>query len=167
MIRYYPVTPMAKPRMTRMDAGIMSKLRGGRRLNAKEQKRGPLLSRWLAYSDEVRLRRVYVPEGSAHLCFVLPFPSSWSEKKRCLLRGYPHRGKKDGARKNDVDNLAKGLLDICFGDDSAVWDIRLSKIWSDHGGIFVCDNFTDWPFVMPLDVRGWRAVATRGAQRSA
>lgn len=158
---------MAKPRMTRADAITMSKLRAHRRLNKKEQKRAPLLSRWLAYSDEVRLRRIFVPPGGGHICFVLPFPASWPQSKKNQLRGHPHLGKKHGARKNDKDNLEKGILDITHEDDSAVWDGRTSKIWFDYGCIFVCDSMSDWPFIMPLDVRGWRAVAERGARRTA
>ena len=67
MLKHYPITPIAKPRMTRADAITMRKLAAGKRLSDKERKRAPLLSRWLAYKNEVQLRRVDVPEPAKQL----------------------------------------------------------------------------------------------------
>lgn len=161
MLNYYPITPMAKPRMTRADGFTMSKLRAGKRLNEREQKRAPLLSAWLAYSDEVRLNNVQIPEGGSHIIFVIPFPRSWSMTRRDELRGRPHRGKADKAKKNDKDNLEKGLLDVVFGDDSAVWDSRVSKVWHDNGGIFVAPEGCGFTFSLPFDASGWSVLARR------
>ncbi len=159
--RFYPITPIAKPRMTRADAITLKKLRARRRLNDKERKRAPILSAWLAFIDEVKVRSVVVPESDTHVCFVMPMPTSWGQDRKDHMRGQPHRGKKDKARKNDVDNLAKALLDAVYGEDSGVWDIRSSKVWHDTGGFFVAHQ-ERWSFTIPLDVEGWKRISDRG-----
>lgn len=126
--------------MTRADGFIMRRLVAGDRLTAKQEKRAPKLRRWLAFKDEVRIRHVRLPDTNAHVIFLLPMPASWSQKRKDKMRGYPHRGKKDGARKNDVDNLTKALLDAVYGEDSGVWDIRGTKFWWDSGGLYVIEN---------------------------
>lgn len=158
--RFYPITPVAKPRMTRADAITLKKLRSRSRLNNKERKRAPILSAWLAFVDEVRARSVQVPEYDTHVCFVMPMPTSWGSARKDAMRGQPHRGKKDKARKNDVDNLTKALLDAVYGEDSGVWDIRASKVWFDYAGIFVAHQ-ESWPFTIPLDVDRWKQLAAR------
>lgn len=131
---------MAKPRLTKADAITMRRIRAHQRLTAKQQKREALLCRWLTFIEEVRLRKVHIPDQNSQVIFLLPMPNSWTQRMRDQMRGYPHRGKKDKARKNDVDNLLKAILDAVFGDDSGVWDIRPTKIWWDEGGIFVIEN---------------------------
>lgn len=159
--RFYPITPIAKPRMTGADAITLKKLRARRRLNDKERKRAPILSAWLAFVDECKLRKVQIEESDCHVVFVMPMPASWTKTRRDEMRGQPHRGKKDKARKNDVDNLAKALLDAVYGEDSGVWDIRSTKIWSDCGGIFVAHQ-AEWQLTIPLDVETWANFAKRG-----
>lgn len=113
----YAITPMAKPRMTRAD---------------KWKQRGCVL-RYRAYKDEIRLRKVLVPEGGVRITFVIPMPVSWSNKKRDAMDGQPHQV------KPDVDNLHKGLLDAVFQDDCQVWDHRVTKIWGEIGAIIIED----------------------------
>lgn len=161
MIDFYPITPMAKPRMTRADAITMKKLRSSGRLSPKERKRASILSDWLGFVDECRIRHVFVPECNAHVVFLLPMPKSWSVRKRNQMRGQPHRGKKDKARKNDVDNLEKALLDAVYGEDSGVWDLRATKFWWDFGGIFVMENEALYIRV-PFDFSVWHVAAVRG-----
>lgn len=108
----------------------------------------------MAFKDEVRLRKVQIPDENAQIIYLLPMPISWTSRRRDEMRGYPHRGKKDKARKNDVDNLEKGLLDAVFGDDSGVWDLRNTKIWWDTGGIFVLENESIY-ITIPFDRALW------------
>lgn len=165
MFDYYPITPLAKPRLTKADAITMRRIRARQRLTAKQQKREALLCRWLAFIEEVRLRKVYVPDKNSQIVFLIPMPKSWTQRMRDQLRGYPHRGKKQKARKNDIDNLLKALMDAIFGDDSAVWDIRGTKLWWDEGGIFVIEQEAleiKIPFdrELWLDRAGVRSVAS-------
>lgn len=111
----YHIEPMAKPRMTRAD----------------KWKQRDCVLRYRAYKDEIRLRNVQVPEGNAHIMFVIPMPASWSNKKRDVMAGQPHQ------QKPDVDNLHKGLLDAVFLDDCRVWDHRVTKVWGEVGCIII------------------------------
>lgn len=113
----YPITPVPKPRQTQSD-----------RWNKR-----PRVLRYRAFADECRARKVVVPECGAHITFVLPMPASWSNKKRDTMDGQPHQV------KPDKDNLEKALLDAIYGDDSVVWDSRVTKIWGESGAIIIKD----------------------------
>ena len=120
----HPVVAMGKPRMTRADRITMAKLRKHRRLNEREMKRAPVLSRWLAYSDEVKYRRLTLDlDRYYHVLFVIPMPPSWSKARRAEQCFRKHQ------QKPDKDNLEKGLLDILHGEDCAAWDGRVTKVW--------------------------------------
>lgn len=111
----YPITPVPKPRMTRGD---------------KFQKR-PRGCAYRAFCDEVRIRKVHVPEAGSHITFTMPMPKSWSNKKRAEMDGKPHQ------QTPDVDNLQKALMDAVFDDDSHVYDMRVTKVWGREGAIIV------------------------------
>ena len=110
----YPITPVPKPRMTRRD-------RWAKR---------PCVLRYWAFKDEVRLRRVSLPDR-CRVVFVLPMPASWRDDYRYAMRGLPH------TKKPDLDNLIKALLDAVFVDDAHIHEFHGSKIWGDNGAIRV------------------------------
>ncbi|MFG1172141.1 RusA family crossover junction endodeoxyribonuclease [Erwiniaceae bacterium CAU 1747] len=112
-MQIYDICPLPKPRMTQRD-------RWAKR---------PEVLRYRAYCDEIRLRRVTLPECCSHVIFILPMPVSWSKKKRAASAGQPHQ------QKPDADNLLKALMDALYDDDSSVWDVRVSKIWGETGSI--------------------------------
>jgi Holliday junction resolvase RusA-like endonuclease len=114
-MKHYAVTPMAKPRMTRAD----------------KWKQRDCVLRYRAYKDELRLRRVEVPEGGVIVTFAIPMPASWSKKKRAEMDGQPHQ------QRPDVDNLHKGLLDAVFDEDCRVWSHWIRKVWGEDGGITI------------------------------
>src|SRR5262245_57443372 len=111
---YYPVTPVAKPRMSQRD---------------KWAER-PCVLRYRAYCDRLRLARVKLPEP-CKVVFFLPMPKSWGKGKRALMLGRLHK------QRPDVDNLLKGLLDALYGDDSHVASIWAEKRWAHDGAIMV------------------------------
>lgn len=113
--KVYNITPLGKPRMTRAD----------------KWKKRPEVLRYRAFCDEVRLNKVTLQESGYHVIFVLPMPPSWSKKKRALMDGKPHQ------QKPDKDNLEKALLDALFGEDSHIWDGRVTKIWGETGKIVI------------------------------
>jgi Holliday junction resolvase RusA-like endonuclease len=63
--------------------------------------------------------------------FYLPMPKSLSAKKRAALANTGLQ------KKPDFDNLVKAVYDAVLEEDSAVWDVRSTKLWSplDHGFI--------------------------------
>lgn len=107
----YDIAPVAKPRMTRRDK------RGDKR---------PCVARYHAFKDECKLKKVEVPESGAHITFYLPMPKSWSEVQKTIHMWEQHQ------QKPDVDNLLKALLDACYLDDSSVWDVRVTKRWTEY-----------------------------------
>lgn len=111
----YDITPVPKPRMTQRD---------------KWAKRKPVVT-YRAFKDEIRLRKVSLPEYGYHVTFVIPMPKSWSKKKKTEMNGKPHQ------QRPDKDNLEKALLDAVFDEDSRVWDGRVTKVWGRKGLIIV------------------------------
>lgn len=117
---YLPITPVAKPRMTRSD----------------KWKKRPCVLRYREYCDSLRSawgEREF-PAAGAHLSFHMPVPNSWSKKKKLEMMGEPHQ------QKPDVDNMIKAVLDALHIDDSHIYDIRGSKYWAGAGYIEVYLN---------------------------
>lgn len=113
-LHFFPITPVAKPRMTQQD---------------KWAKR-PCVLRYRAFKDKCRLHRVPVVSGCT-VIFYLPMPESWSERKRTKMLGLPHR------QKPDLDNLIKGLWDARVKKDEALDSVHAEKRWSTVGAIEV------------------------------
>ena len=108
LVSIYPIAGMAKPRMTKRD----------------KWKGRPIVLRYHAYKDELRLHRVALDlQRFYHVIFVLPMPRSWSNKRKNGMAYTPHM------QTPDTDNLEKGLLDALFGDDRSAWDGRCTKVW--------------------------------------
>ena len=114
-IKFYNVTPVPKPRQTRSD----------------KWKKRPSVIKYREFADQVRAAGIEIPVSGAEIVFKLPMPISWSKKKRAKMLGSPHQA------RPDIDNLLKALLDAIFDEDSCVWDIRASKLWSESGSITI------------------------------
>lgn len=110
------ITPVPKPRMTQSD---------------KWRQRGCVVRYW-EFKD--RLRELWgeddLPEAIG-LVFIMPMPTSWSEKKKKLMDGKPHQA------KPDTDNLQKSVWDCLAESDSYIWDARATKFWGRAGSIYI------------------------------
>ena len=115
---YFPITPVAKPRMTQRD---------------KWAKR-PAVQKYWEYKDKVREYKITLPDNGYHIIFTLPMPMSWSDKKKSKMNGKPHQV------RPDKDNLEKGLLDAIFEEDSHIWDGRVTKLWGYVGSIEIMEE---------------------------
>lgn len=111
--KIYNIVPIAKCRMTQRD----------------KWKKRPCVMRYMAFKDLVALHRVKLPKSGAHVLFVLPMPKSWSKQRKQIMAGQPHE------QVPDWDNLGKALSDAVYRDDSAIWDIRITKVWGYEGRI--------------------------------
>ena len=116
--REYLITPVPAPRMTRSD----------------KWKKRDCVMRYFRFRDEVRLNKVTLEPFGSHVTFFMPMAKSWSRKKRAKMLGVPHQ------QKPDVDNLCKALLDALFDDDAHVFDVRITKVWSDICKITISEN---------------------------
>jgi len=117
-VRYYPITPVAKPRQTVRD---------------KWKKRTSVLV-YRAFCDECRLRGLTLPSAGFHALFLLPMPRSWSRPRRAKHYLQAHLS------RPDLDNLTKALMDAVLPEDSMIWNQRATKIWAAEGGIVVADH---------------------------
>lgn len=104
----YGITPIPKPRMTRAD----------------KWKKRPCVQKYWDFKDEVRRLNIDLPESGAHVIFYLPIPKNGIKRL-----GKPHQ------QKPDCDNLLKALMDAIYDDDAHIYDIRVSKFWSEKGYI--------------------------------
>jgi Holliday junction resolvase RusA-like endonuclease len=103
------IPPMPKPRQTQSD----------------RWKQRPVVVRYRAWCDEVRRQMGgrALPEAF-WVRFWVPLPPSYDKAKRAALAGSQH------AQKPDIDNLLKALMDALLEDDSGVWDVRATKLWT-------------------------------------
>lgn len=107
------IRAVPKPRMTHADRWL------GR----------PCVLRYRAFCDELRLRRIVLPERFVAI-FRIAMPKSWPRARRDAMRGTPHRQTPDRA------NLLKALEDaLCPHGDAHLWDGREAKLWADEDAI--------------------------------
>ena len=116
-MKKYPITPVAKPRMTRRDKW----------LNPPR----PAVAKYWLFKELVGMYQVRLPLRDAHIIFVLPMAKSWSKKKQAAMCDTPHE------QIPDWDNLGKALSDAIYNDDSKISDIRISKKWGYEGEIII------------------------------
>lgn len=111
----------AAPRMTKSD----------------KWKQRPCVLRYREFRDRVRLELRLAIERMddpgplkdvvrADILFALPMPKSWSREKQRAHFGKIHR------QRPDCDNLAKGVLDAIFEEDSTIAFLSVSKYWSSN-----------------------------------
>lgn len=107
------IIPMGAPRQTQRD----------------RWKNRPVILRYHAFRDELRLKYHKAFPVSVHLVFYMPMPASWSAKKRQGMAAKPHD------QKPDIDNLVKAVIDTLMPEDKTVWRCYAEKYWSDKPGI--------------------------------
>lgn len=108
-----PVEPMGKPRQTQSD---------------KWRKR-PCVVRYRAYADLLRAHyKGPVDPLNVSWSGYLSMPASWSKTKKAAMAGTPHRA------RPDLDNLAKGIFDSLWREDSRIASGTMCKFWDDGKG---------------------------------
>jgi Holliday junction resolvase RusA-like endonuclease len=130
-IRIYDIPPTPAPRQTRRDKWRPS----------------PAVLRYRAFRDEVALKIQELPLDFFHVVFLLPVPSSWSQKRKAATIGRPHLG------RPDKDNLEKALIDAVYrgADDGHVWNTASTKLWSGYPAIIIADDYLPF-FEIPVDL---------------
>ena len=114
-IKVYRIDPVAKPRMTQSD----------------KWKKRPATTKYWAFKDKVEELGITLSSSGSHVTFHVPVPKSWSKKKQKEFIGQPH------IQRPDVDNYVKSLMDAIYEDESHIWDIRITKVWSRVGMITI------------------------------
>lgn len=114
----YPITPVAKPRMTRRD-----------KIKWAILPPRPSVAKYFAYCNDLKKLGVKIETDNLNVAFALPMPKNWSKKKREKMRYKKHQ------QTPDCSNLIKALEDALLDDDSHIWRIRAYKIWDETGWI--------------------------------
>ena len=115
MIRY-PLTGMAKPRMTKADTW----------------KKRPIVLKYWAYKDSIKnwaFQNDFSLGNEIYCIFHIPMPKSWSLKKKQQMNYQDHQ------QRPDIDNLLKGLMDALLEEDSHIHTVYARKIWAEQGCI--------------------------------
>jgi len=116
------IPPCSKPRMTQRD---------------RWKKRQCVLD-FFAFRDRIKqeikkINTFMIKEppfdwDNLTIIFLVPMPKSWSKKKKELMVGKPMQ------QRPDIDNYLKGLFDATHEEDSSIWKVTASKIWTDCTG---------------------------------
>ena len=112
------IPPCPKPRMTKAD----------------RWRKRPSVLKFLAFRDAVRewpretMHNKILEMESFEIEFHVPMPKSWSKKKRGYMNGAAHQ------QRPDLDNYLKAWKDSVFEEDSVVWRVKASKMWTDGLG---------------------------------
>jgi len=104
-----------------------------RQTQADRWKKRPAVLRYRAYSDQLKLAAAdqnFVIGERCIMVFEVAMPKSWSNKKKELMKGKPHK------QKPDIDNLVKGWDSICIEDgDAFIHTVFAAKFWAYEGRI--------------------------------
>jgi len=104
-----------------------------RQTQADRWKKRPAVLRYRAYSDQLKLAAAaqnFVIGERCIMIFEIEMPKSWSNKKKELMNGKPHK------QKPDIDNLVKGWDSLCVeGGDAFIHTVFAAKFWSYEGRI--------------------------------
>jgi len=115
----FKIRPVPKPRMTQSD-----KWRDPPR---------PCVAKYWAFKSEIlyeaKKQGLKKLSDELEIQFFIQMPKSWSEIKKRRMFNTKHQ------QKPDIDNLVKSILDIFCQDDSYVWRVTASKIWSFQNSI--------------------------------
>ena len=113
------IVPVAKPRMTQSD----------------KWKKRPATEKYWKYKDDLKMLCFlcrWQPKEDLDIKFVIPMPTSWSEKKRVEMDGKPH------TQRPDLDNLIKAFKDALLIEDSHVHTYHnMKKNWGRNGAIIL------------------------------
>ena len=106
-----PIQAIGKPRMTRKD-------RWAKRL---------CVVKYYQWADDFRSLVGDIPNDPTIINFkaYIPFPKSYSKKKRRELEGKPHRV------KPDLDNCLKSIMDVLLKNDQGIYKSTCEKVWTD------------------------------------
>ena len=112
------IPPCPNPRMTKAD----------------RWRKRPSVLKFFAFRDAVRewpretMHNKILEMESFEIEFHVPMPKSWSKKKRGYMNGAAHQ------QRPDLDNYLKAWKDSVFEEDSVVWRVKASKMWTDGLG---------------------------------
>lgn len=125
----FDINPCAAPRMTQSDKWKTDP----NAINPIMRQRKPVTkyfafrNEFIGLCDKVGYKLTEVLD----ILFIIPFPKTYSEKKRKILNNQAHQ------LRPDRDNFLKSVQDSFKVDDGFVWDGRTIKLWGEKGQIII------------------------------
>lgn len=120
----FNIAPIPKPRMTRSD----------------KWKKRPIITRYYNWCNAIRaiasVNKFILPPV-LNIEFHIPFPKSYSKKKKETLLNKPHQ------IRPDLDNLVKAFCDALTDEDGYVYEIHAKKVWGNTGRIHLNQRLTN------------------------
>lgn len=125
----FNVIPMGAVRMTQSDRWKTNPTH----LDPKKRQRSAV-EKYFAFKKILTIQSKQVGfELGKHLeaVYLIPMPSSWSEKKKQKMNGLPCES------KPDTDNITKAIKDTLKKEDGDVWWEKAEKRWAFKGSIII------------------------------
>ena len=106
-----------------------------RQVYSDRWKKRTSVMKYRAAKDELRLTsKNYMIPPVVNVLFVIPFPKSYSKKKRNELLHSGHQ------IKPDRDNLLKWFQDTLCDEDRYIWGGETYKIWGEKGQVIIYER---------------------------
>jgi Holliday junction resolvase RusA-like endonuclease len=125
----FDIEPCPAPRMTQSDKWKTDPYH----TDQSKRQRKPV-AQYFAFRDKLLSlcqENGYKLTNTLNILFIVPFPKSYSKKKREQLNNHPHD------QKPDIDNFCKCWMDSLSSNDCKVWNIRAIKLWGYKGQIII------------------------------
>ena len=129
---FLDIEPCPAPRMTRSDKWKLDP----NHPDPKKRQR-VCVAKYFVFKDKLQWlckKEKYTLQPEVTIKFELPMPEKWSEKKKKLMEGNPHKS------RPDIDNLFKAFADSFGNDDGFVWCIKAWKTWARKGSIIIYEQ---------------------------
>jgi len=125
----FVIEPISAPRMTQSDKWKTDP----NHPDPKKRQRKPVENYFRFKNRLVSLCEVsgYKLTKTLNIIFVVPFPKSYSAKRKVELDGKPHD------QKPDIDNFSKCWMDSLSDNDREVWNLHAIKVWGYEGQIII------------------------------
>lgn len=124
----FDVVPIGAVRMTKSDTWKLNPNHPNPKLRQRKAVQKYFTFKTLITLQANQMR--YVLGQTLDIVFLLPMPSSWSDKKKEAMNGMPCKV------KPDIDNLVKSL-DCLNRQDQEIWILKAQKYWAYKGSIII------------------------------
>ena len=128
-IYIFDVIPMGAVRMTQSD-----KWRNNPEHENIIKRQRKEVTRYYKLKDDIRSQAIqmnYEQLDTLEIIFLVPMPTSWSEKKKFAMNKLPVK------TRPNIDNYIKAFMDALLKEDSNFWRVVSEKRYAFKGSIIV------------------------------
>jgi Holliday junction resolvase RusA-like endonuclease len=125
----FDIVPVSAPRMTQSD-----RWKTNPNHHDPKKRQRPAVNKYFNYKNTLLAQAKemgFTMKSVLDVVFIVPMPTSWSEKKKGKQNGLPCKS------KPDTDNYVKALKDTFCENDSHIWREKAEKRWGYKGSVLV------------------------------